>query len=259
MRPPKSMFPRILVLLAPLLLLPLLCSSAKTKAPSALTHARVVSLGLVQGTVIVREPGSPKWKRATLDMSLEEGMAIATARDSLAEVQFESGSTLRIGELSRVDFTQLALAARGGRINRMNIEFGLVTANVLPGRHDQYILSGAGATLAPRGKSEFRVDATRSVLRVEVFQGRIEATDSMQTAKLEKNHVLTYDDGSRALFQVSNPIHADSWDTWVRNRDEQAALAEYRENAAMNAVLNDWSHVVPPPGLLAGGIVDDGF
>lgn len=262
MRPPRSAF------LASLLLVVfsqlfcescLLASSPDGQASPGLAHARVVSLSLVQGTVIVRKPRASKWVRATLDMSVEEGMSIATARNSFAEVQFENGSALRIGELSCVDFAQMALAPRGGRVNRIKLAFGVTTANVAPGRHDEYVLSAADATLKAQGSSEFRVDLQHGLLRAEVFRGHLEAADANQSAKLNKNQVLAYDQVSRGAFRVTNPIHADSWDNWVRDRDEQAAEATYRDNAAMNAVLNDWSHVVPPPGLFGGGITDDGF
>jgi hypothetical protein len=70
---------------------------------------------------------------------------------------------------------------------------------------------------------------------------------------------LALEESPRGPFEVTNPIHTDQWDKWVRDRDQQVALAEYQDNAAMQAALNDWSHVVPPPGLFGGGIVDDGF
>src|SRR5579863_2632146 len=89
--------------------LTLLADAQESQRSPDLVHARVVSLSLVEGAVIVRKAGSEKWSRAGLDLSIEEGMSIATARNSFAEVQFENGSTLRIGELSRVDFTQMAL------------------------------------------------------------------------------------------------------------------------------------------------------
>ncbi len=257
MRWPKSVLLAVLVLVS-LVESPL---SAHTKGPAteALAHARVVSLSLVEGAVIVRKPGSAKWNRAGLDMSVEQGMSIATARNSLAEVQFENGSTLRIGELSRIDFTEMALAVRGTRVNRINLAFGLTTANVVPGPHDEYVLDAADTALTPRGKAEFRVDILHNLLRVEVFRGRLDAADSNQTESLNKNQVLARDGVSPGPFQVTNPIHADTWDKWVRERDGQAALAAYQDNAAMDARLNDWSHVVPPPGLFTGGIIDDGF
>ena len=125
---------------------------------AGVSHARVVSLSLVSGTVIARRPGSTKWSGATLDAPIEEGVSIATARHSFAEVQFENGSTVRLGELSRVDFTQLALAPHSGRINRLALVAGFATIHVMPKRHDDYILNVSGISVTPQGRAEFRTD-----------------------------------------------------------------------------------------------------
>ena len=268
MRPPKSLFFVLSTVVAAFVFFvlsfllsesPLLAGTPDARPSATLAHARVVSLSLVQGAVIIRRPGSAKWSRATLDLSVEEGTSIATARNSFAEVQFENGSTLRIGELSRVDFTQMALGARGGRVDHVKLAFGQATANVAPGRHDDYVMSVVNAALTPLGKSEFRADLRRNLLRVEVFAGHLEAGDSDQSVRVGKNQILALEGESQSSFRVTSPIHLDQWDEWVLGRDEQAALRAYRENAAMDAELNDWSHVVPPPGLFTGGIVDDGF
>jgi hypothetical protein len=261
-RLPKSLLCVVLtfgVLITPHFELPVWAGTPDVQRAAGLAHARVVSLSLVEGAVIVRRPGSHKWNRATLDLSLEEGTSIATARNSFAEIQFENGSTLRVGELSRVDFTQMALGPRGGRVDHVKIAFGQATANVAPAHRDEYLLSVGNAAFRPHGKTEFRADLRGSLLRVEVFLGRLEAEDSNQSVRLEKNQVLASDAGLSGPFQITSPIHTDAWDEWVRGRDEQAAVKAYQENAAMDALLNDWSHVVPPPGLFSGGVVDDGF
>jgi len=77
----------------------------RSSSPASVSHVRAVSLSLVEGTVIVRMPEAGKWARATLNMPIEQGISIATARHSFAEVQFENGSTVRIGELSCMGFT----------------------------------------------------------------------------------------------------------------------------------------------------------
>jgi hypothetical protein len=228
---------------------------AQATSPTGVSHARVVSLSLVSGTVIARRPGSTKWNRATLDTPIEEGVSIATAKHSFAEVLFENGSTVRLGELSRIDFTQLALAAHSGHINRLNLVIGFATMHVMPKRHDEYVLNASGASLTPHGKTEFRTDLNRGGLRVEVMSGQLQAADSDQSEQLRKNQVLTYDDGGGA-FQVTNSIQIDDWDRWVQTRDrEQASLVGYSDG---------WDASVPfgfggSMGALAGVLGGDGF
>lgn len=214
----------------PLLTL-LFASSALADTPS---QARAVRLSFVEGTVIVRRPGSPKWARAALNMPIEQGVSIATARHSIAEVQFENGSTLRLGELSRVDFTQLDITPDSGFINHVNLAVGVTTVNVISKRHDEYVLTASGTSVVPYGKTEFRSDLSHGHLRVEVFKGRIRAADSSQSQLLRRNQLLACDCRSRADFHVTDKIQMDDWDKWVQMRDRQASLAAYS---------------VPPPGM----------
>ena len=41
-----------------------------------------------------------------MNTPIQEGFALSTWPNSFAEVEFENGSTARLGELSKVDFTQ---------------------------------------------------------------------------------------------------------------------------------------------------------
>jgi ferric-dicitrate binding protein FerR (iron transport regulator) len=224
---------------------------------AGISHARVVSLSLVEGTVIARRPGSSKWARATLNMPIEQGVSIATARLSFAEVQFENGSTVRLGELSRIDFMQMAFASRSGYVNHLNLAVGFATINIIPKRHDEYVLTAAGASLLPHGKTEFRVDLSRGHLRVEVFDGRVQAADSSQSEQLRRNQVLACDYNVRALFHVTDTIQMDEWDRWVQMKDRQASLAAY---SGPGPGMYDWEKdLIPFGGLFPGAFEADGF
>jgi len=232
MRRQKSVLHAVLLLVT-LSLAPSLLANAddsQPPSPADVSHARVVSLSLVSGTVFARRPGSTKWESATVDTPVEEGVSIATAKHSFAEVQFENGSTVRLGELSRVDFTQLALAPHSGHINCLTLVVGFATIHVMPQRHDEYVLQASGASLTPHGKAEFRTDLNRGRLRVEVMSGHIQAADSEQSEQLRKNQVLAYDQRDSGAFEVTDSIQIDEWDKWVQARDrQQASLAGYSD------------------------------
>src|ERR1700722_14904488 len=115
-------------------------------APVALSHARVVSLSMVHGLVALRKSETGEWFHATLNAPVEEGFVIATERNSFAEVQFENGSTVRIGEFSRVEFNQLALAPHSGHVNHLTLVVGLATVNVIPEKHDEYVVTASGVS-----------------------------------------------------------------------------------------------------------------
>ncbi len=186
MRRPCSVF---LALPATLLLVLSFATSARSDAeptresPStaALSHVRVVRLSFVEGTVGMRRPGSDEWARATMNTPIEEGFSISTGPKSFAEVQFENGSAVRLGELSTIDFTQLALTPQGDHINHLALYQGYASFRVLPDRHDEYLLKVSGVTVTPQGKAEFRTDLSPDRVRVEVFGGQVEAADPHQT------------------------------------------------------------------------------
>jgi hypothetical protein len=212
---------------------PLLADTGSAQLPASsakLSHVRAVRLSFTQGPVTMRRPGSEAWSAAAVNTPLQEGFVVATAKGSFAEIQFENGSTVRLGENSSVDFNELALTPEGGHINHLTLDRGYATCNFIPGKHDEYLVKVSGVTLTPRGKAEFRTDLSPERTRVEVFDGRIEASDSQKTEKLGKNHALAFDANGGGAFQVTDKIHKDEWDKWAEARDEQASLA-YSDSA----------------------------
>lgn len=263
MRQPKSLLPAFFLLLA-FSFVPSLFAAPQSDAavPQSAdsSHARVVTLSLVQGVVIARRPGATKWERATVNTPVEEGAAIATARHSLVEVQFENGSTVRLGELSRIDFKKMALAPHSGYLNHLTLALGVATFNVVPDRHDEYVVNASGASLGPHGRAEFRTDLRHGSLRVEVFHGRVLVADAKQSERLVKGHALTYDYRTHSAFLVADAIQTDDWDKWVEARDRQAALAaENDEQENIPGVpLYRWEEGIVPFGGM-GNFPTDGF
>jgi hypothetical protein len=205
-----------------------------------LSHVRVVRLSFVDGTVTVRSPGSTEWAPATINVPIQEGFSVATDKKSFAEVQFENGSTVRLGELSAIDFTQLALTPQGGHINHLTLDGGYATLHVIPQRNDDYLLSASGVSLAPHGKTEFRTDLNQDHLRVEVFSGHVQATDSNQSETLAKNNSLVRESDPGTPFQVNNKVQKDDWDKWTDARERQSTLAYQDQAVGLGGSLYGW-------------------
>src|SRR5208283_4020929 len=79
------------------------------------SHARVVRLSFVEGNVTVERPDVQAWAEAPANTPLEEGFKLSTGEKSFAEIQFENGGTIRLGQLAVLDFTELELASDGGK------------------------------------------------------------------------------------------------------------------------------------------------
>ena len=210
------------------------------RSSAALSHVRVVRLSFVEGTVTVRRPDSTEWTSATVNTPIQEGFSVATDKKSFAEVEFENGSTARLGELSVIDFTQLALSPQGGHINHLTLDDGYATFHVIPQHYDQYLMSASGVNVTPQGKTEFRMDLKEGRFRVEVFSGHVQAANSNQTQILAKNHALVRDADPTAFFQLSDKIEKDDWDKWTDAREQQATLAYNDSAVAPSAPLFGW-------------------
>jgi len=211
-------------------------------AQQPVSHVRVVRLSYVSGTVGVKRSGATGWSKALVNTPVQEGFEISTSVDSFAEVEFENGSTARLGELSHLVFDQLALDAQGDKLNRMTFEQGYATFHFLPEKHDSYSVKVADATLTPSGKSVFRTDFDRGHVRVEVFNGSVQVVARSGSEKLGKDKTLEYDTGTTEVaFDTHRGMVKDSWDKWTEARDSQASLALSDQAVAAHGPVYGWS------------------
>lgn len=193
------------------------------------SHARIVRLSFVEGTVTVARPASTEWTEASVNTPLEEGFKLATAQDSFAEVEFENTSTARIGQLSELHFNQLALAADGGKLNHLELRQGYGTFDFIPEDGDDYQVTAGTATLT-LGKDKttrFRVDLQGDNVRVEVFKGAVEIASPFGTEQIAKNQVFEMRPGADRA-SITHGITKDAWDEWVDERESQAQVARHR-------------------------------
>ncbi len=211
-------------------------------AQKGLSHVRVVRLSYVSGTVAVKRPASTEWAKALVNTPLQEGFEVSTSASSYAEVEFENGSTARLGEYSRVNFDQLAMDENGNKLNRLTFEQGYATFHFLPEHHDAYSVRLADATLEPNGKSEFRTDLDGRKVRVEVFAGSVQIATSSSTVKLGKDKVLEFEpDTTQLASNEKQGIVRDSWDKWTSQRDVQTQLSLSDQAVGGQGLLYGWS------------------
>ena len=210
-------------------------------AQKRLSHVRAVRLSYVSGTVGVKRPASTEWAKAQANTPLQEGFELSTSGNSYAEVEFENGSTARLGEFSGLLFDQLAMDEDGNKLNRLTFERGYATFHLLPEHHDAYSVKIAEATVAPSGKSEFRTDLEHGKVRVEVFSGSVEVATSARTVKLGKDKILDFDpQATEAALDARQGIVKDSWDKWTAARDTQTQLSLSDSPVAWPGSLYGW-------------------
>ena len=214
---------------------------ASVMAQQGLSHVRVVRLSYVSGTVAIRRSASTEWAKAMVNTPIQEGFSLSTSSNSFAEVEFENGSTARLGELSKIDFSQLAMDAEGNKLNRLTFEQGYATFHFIREHNDEYTVKAADAILTSNGKSEFRTDLEHNRLRVEVLNGSVDVKGPAESAKLGKGKVLHFDTQTAEAFNIQNGIEKDSWDKWAEARDTQTLLARNDSPIELNRSLFGWS------------------
>jgi hypothetical protein len=193
------------------------------------SRARVVRLSFVEGQVTLQRPDIGDWTDAPVNTPIEEGFKLATAEGGFAEVEFENGSTVRLGQLSLLEFSQLGLASDGSKISRLTLNAGYATFHAIPEGQDVYEVVTSNGTLTPRGRTLFRVDVDSSEERVEVFNGFVDLAGSLGSWTLNKNSVVDFSPNADQPVQLSEGITKDDWDRWVEDREGE-------EQAASNAV-----------------------
>jgi uncharacterized membrane protein YgcG len=189
------------------------------------SHVRIVRLSFVEGTVTVQRPDVAGWAEAPMNTPIQEGFKLSTAEGSFAAIEFENGSTVRVGQSSLLEFTQLALAADGSKINRLSMDRGYATFHVAPEGQDIYEVLTPNGTLTPRGKVMFRVDLDSADERVEVFKGFLEVSSSLGSRTLAKDSVLKLVPGADQPEQIAEGITKDDWDRWVQDQESQTEVA----------------------------------
>src|SRR5208282_5792143 len=149
------------------------------------SHARIVRLSFVEGDVTVQRPDVQAWAEAPVNTPLQEGFKLSTGEGSFAEIQFENGGTIRLGQFAMLDFTTLELAPDGGKINRVDLQQGYATFYPLPSHLEESLQVGTPyGTLAAQGGTEFRVDMDQGLERVEVFRGTVQVQSNLGSTTL---------------------------------------------------------------------------
>jgi len=215
----------------------LLFVPASLVAQGGLSHLRVVRLSYASGTVGIRRPQSTEWAKAIVNTPIQEGSALSTSSDSFAEVEFENGSTARLGELSRVEFTQLAMDSGGNKINHLTFEEGYATFHFVSEHKDVYTVKADDIAITPRAKAEFRTDLGADQLRVEVLNGSVEIAAPSGSKKLGKDEALTFNTRTEVASKTQHGIQSDVWDKWVESRDTQAQLAQKDSAVGLKGAL----------------------
>jgi ferric-dicitrate binding protein FerR (iron transport regulator) len=205
-------------------------------ASSALaeSHARIVRLSVVEGSVQVDRNAGNGYEKAFMNLPLTQGTVLATEADSRAEVELEDGSTLRLTPKTTVEFSELALSDAGGRISTITLKAGQVYVNYgARQKSDEFTLIFGQQKVRPDEAAHFRLDLEDATAEIAVFKGDLKVDGPAGVAELSKNKSATFDLADDNKFTIAKNVEEDPYDEWDKQQ------VKYHEQYAKNGSYND--------------------
>jgi hypothetical protein len=184
------------------------------------SHARIVRLSYIDGTVTIDRNDGQGPEKAILNMPIIQGVRLTAEEDSRLEVEFENGSTLRLVGPGEVAFRELSLQGSGDKVSYVDVKSGLAYFNVNLKNDDDFRVAFDSHNFALKKSSRFRVNVDLDVQRVAVFKGELELQGVPDEVKVKKNETLSFDSTDSQRYFLAKDIDSLGPDAWDKQRDE---------------------------------------
>jgi len=182
------------------------------------SHARIVRLSDVQGSVMIDRNTGDGFEKAFLNMPVTEGMALETKDGGRAEVEFEDGSVIRISPDTKLAFSELSLRDSGTRVSAVKITDGLAYVNFAGSKNDQFTINFAQQSLRLDKDAHFRVEVTQKDATLAVFKGEVPVAGPSGSFEVGKKQSATFDLSNSDKYTLAKNIEEDPYDEWDRKQ-----------------------------------------
>ena len=221
-----------------------LSSEAENDGP-----VRLARFSLVKGHVSWRADENAEWSEATINLPIRQGSQVWVTDKGRAELQFDDGSLLRLGNGALVTLHTLYSDAEG-EFTELKLQEGLATLN-LRHEHSLYQVNMPYISLKAIGPAKIRMGVGDGV-EVVVHHGQATIEGEQGKKTLAKGDYLELAD-ARSAYRVRRIPGADSWDRWNQERDayfdEDVVAAQ--EELPQNAVIKTRRHLPENIALVA--------
>jgi FecR protein len=198
-----------LPVLVSLLTLPALSDSA----------VRIVRLSYVQNDVHI-DRGTGQYEKAMLNLPITAGARLETGRESLAEVEFEDVSTIRLAPDTHVEISRLSLRDSGEKVSTAEIVEGTAYVN-FAGRKDNQLTVQFGAhSIVLSRPSRLRIRIGPEEATVAVFKGDIQITGPSGAQKLKKKETAKLEFSDEGAMTLVKAIEREPYDHWEKKQDQ---------------------------------------
>jgi hypothetical protein len=194
------------------------------------SHARIVRLSDIEGSVQLDRDAGEGFERAIMNMPVAQGMKLETGASGRAEVEFENGTVLRLADNSSVEFENLSLTDDGKRATVVRVNGGVVYVNFKHKDGGNFRLDLGTQAINLDHDAHFRVRLLSDAGGgdIAVFKGELQVPENGESAKLKKDQTfnLNFNDSSQQLMAkgISN-FDSDQWDS-----ERDAYATQYAAN-----------------------------
>jgi len=190
---------------------------------AASTGQRFMRFDYVSGNVTWRAAENGAWSKATVNVSLHEGSQIWAADGGRAEIRFNDGSLLRLGN-NAVITLQTVFSDAQGEFTQIKMVSGLATMR-LRREHSLYQVDAGGVSVKATGPAEVRIGMTKETeVGVRMGQATIEGKPG-KTVLHAGNYVAV--GSTDAPYSFTKLPAEDSWDRWNDERDRKIDPQSY--------------------------------
>ncbi|MBC5799801.1 MAG: FecR domain-containing protein [Candidatus Eremiobacteraeota bacterium] len=198
----------------------------------------VANLSVADGNVVIIRGDSGVQSAGTVNAPLLPGDYIATGSNSLAEVQFDGISMLRLAPNTQVRFVNLNPATR-----EMLLATGTVDLAELQGADGSPQIDTPSLTVRPNASGDYRVSTlSNGQTLVTVRSGSANVASGAGSQTLSPGSTLSaYGNYSNPSTGFQGPVAYDSFDGFNRSRD-QALESAYNSNPYLSPQLAGYSN-----------------
>jgi hypothetical protein len=183
------------------------------------SQARIVRLSNVEGAVVVDRNSGQGYENAFLNMPIVQGMKVATKVEGRAEIEFEDGSTVRVGPKSTLEFSALGLRDSGARYSTVIVEVGLAYVNYTDKHQgDEFTVLFQNETVHPKGAAHFRVDVQAAQVVLASFNGDLQVEGPSGNVEVEKNRSAIFDLAENNQYTIAKEIDDLPLDAWDKSQ-----------------------------------------
>lgn len=184
---------------------------------------RVVRLSLAQGDVQIDRNAGTGWEQAINNMPVVGGTRIYAAENSKAGLEFEDGSSVRLVGPAQISLLDLSVANDGALVNAIQVDSGMVYANIRLHGNDVYRIWGpTGETFVVTEPSNLRFTVDEQTASLSVTEGAVLTQNNSKISAGETYNFVLGQPESAAMRNSVPPQPQDAWNQ-ERNSYEQSA------------------------------------